>query len=62
MHDLAFGFGRHTCLGKPIALMQLNEFFSQFLERFPNYQLNGSWKVAPNNFVHAIQDLPIKLK
>ena len=59
---LAFGFGRHTCLGKPIALMQLNEFFSQFLERFPNYQLNGSWKVAPNNFVHAIQDLPIKLK
>ena len=59
---LAFGIGRHTCLGKPIALMQLNEFFSQFLERFPNYQLNGSWKVAPNNFVHAIQDLPIKLK
>jgi cytochrome P450 len=59
---LAFGIGRHTCLGKPVALMQLREFFSQFLSRFPDYQLTGNWKVAPNNFVHAIQEIPIKLK
>jgi cytochrome P450 len=59
---LAFGIGRHTCLGKPVALMQLREFFSQFLSRFPDYQLTGDWKVAPNNFVHAIQEIPIKLK
>ena len=59
---LAFGIGRHTCLGKPVALMQLREFFSQFLTRFPDYQVNGEWKVAPNNFVHAIQEMPIALK
>ena len=59
---LAFGIGRHTCLGKPVALMQLREFFSQFLSRFPDYQLTGDWKVAPNNFVHAIQEIPIRLK
>ena len=59
---LAFGIGRHTCLGKPVALMQLREFFSQFLTRFPDYQVNGEWKVAPNNFVHAIQEMPITLK
>ena len=59
---LAFGIGRHTCLGKPVALMQLKEFYSQFLSRFPDYQLTGDWKVAPNNFVHAIQELPVKLK
>ena len=59
---LAFGIGRHTCLGKPVALMQLKEFFSQFLSRFPDYQLTGDWKVAPNNFVHAIQEIPIRLK
>ena len=29
---LAFGIGRHTCLGKPVALMQLKEFYSQFGE------------------------------
>ena len=57
---LAFGIGRHTCLGKPIALMQLNEFYSQFLKRFPDFEMNGEWKVAPNNFVHAIQEMPIK--
>jgi hypothetical protein len=42
--------------------MQLREFFSQFLSRFPDYKLIGDWKVAPNNFVHAIQEIPIKLK
>ena len=57
---LAFGIGRHTCLGKPIALMQLQEFYSQFLSRFQDFEMNGEWKVAPNNFVHAIQEMPIK--
>ena len=57
---LAFGIGRHTCLGKPVALMQLKEFYSQFLARFPDFEMNGDWKVAPNNFVHAIQEMPIK--
>ena len=57
---LAFGIGRHTCLGKPIALMQLREFYSQFLTRFKDFELNGEWTVAPNNFVHAIQEMPIK--
>jgi len=57
---LAFGIGRHTCLGKPVALMQLKEFYSQFLTRFKDFEMSGSWKVAPNNFVHAIQEMPIK--
>ena len=41
---LAFGIGRHTCLGKPVALMQLKEFYSQFLARFPDFEMNGEWK------------------
>jgi hypothetical protein len=57
---LAFGIGRHTCIGKPVALMQLREFYSQFLVRFQDFEMNGDWKVAPNNFVHAIQEMPIK--
>ena len=57
---LAFGIGRHTCLGKPVALMQLQEFYSQFLSRFQDFEMNGEWKVAPNTFVHAIQEMPIK--
>jgi cytochrome P450 len=56
---LAFGIGRHTCLGKPIALMQLQEAYSQILSRFPDMRYKGEWKVAPNNFVHAIQEMPV---
>jgi len=29
---------------------------------FPDYEVTGNWKVAPNNFVHAIQELPVRLK
>ena len=57
---LAFGIGRHTCIGKPVALMQLEESYKQILARFPNIHMSGNWKVAPNNFVHAIQEMPVK--
>ena len=57
---LAFGIGRHTCVGKPVALMQLEEAYKQILTRFPKIHMSGEWKVAPNNFVHAIQEMPIK--
>ena len=58
---LAFGIGRHTCIGKPVALMQLEEAYKQILSRFPDIHMNGKWKVAPNNFVHAIQEMPVKI-
>ena len=57
---LAFGIGRHTCIGKPMALMQLEESYKHILARFPNIRMSGDWKVAPNNFVHAIQEMPVK--
>jgi len=57
---LAFGIGRHTCIGKPVALMQLEESYKQILTRFPNIHMSADWKVAPNNFVHAIQEMPVK--
>ena len=36
---LAFGIGRHTCIGKPVALMQLEESYKQILTRFPNIHM-----------------------
>jgi len=41
-------------------LMQLEESYMQILQRFPDIHMNGEWKVAPNNFVHAIQEMPVK--
>ncbi|GIS24924.1 MAG: hypothetical protein CM15mP126_1670 [Gammaproteobacteria bacterium] len=48
-------------LGKPKSFFATARiFFSQFLVRFQDFEMNGDWKVAPNNFVHAIQEMPIK--
>jgi cytochrome P450 len=32
--DLTFGYGRFACLGKPVALMELNKVFIELLRGF----------------------------
>ncbi|KAK6189218.1 hypothetical protein LQW54_013500 [Pestalotiopsis sp. IQ-011] len=32
--DLAFGYGKYACLGKPIAMMELNKIFVELLRRY----------------------------
>jgi cytochrome P450 len=59
---LAFGYGRHLCLGKHMANMQLSEVYKQILQRFPDMHQSDDWKVVPNNFVHAISEMPVKFK
>jgi len=59
---IAFGFGPHVCLGKRVAQIQLEEAYRQILERFPDFTWTGEIDIAPNNFVHAIRYLPVKLK
>jgi cytochrome P450 len=34
-HHVTFGFGVHTCLGQPLARMELQEVFSTLFDRFP---------------------------
>jgi len=57
--NLAFGFGKHVCLGRQIALMQLEAAYRQLLIRFPDMHMDGEMVCAPNNFVHAITELPV---
>jgi hypothetical protein len=58
---LAFGNGPHVCLGKRVAIMQLETAYQNILQRFPNIRWTGKSKLAPNNFVHAISSLEIDL-
>lgn len=58
---LAFGFGPHVCLGKRVAQIQLEEAYRQIGARFPNMTWTGEIDIAPNNFVHAIRYLPVRL-
>ncbi|ATQ41957.1 cytochrome P450 [Caulobacter mirabilis] len=56
---IAFGYGPHTCIGKRVAQIQLEEAYRQILARFPDMRWTGEIDVAPNNFVHAIRKLGV---
>jgi cytochrome P450 len=58
---LAFGYGPHVCLGKRVAQIQLEEAYRQILARFPGMHWTGAIDIAPNNFVHAIRHLTVRL-
>ncbi len=56
---IAFGYGPHTCVGKQVARIQLEQVYRQLLTRFPNIHRSGEMKVSPNNFVYAINSMPV---
>jgi cytochrome P450 len=58
---IGFGFGPHVCLGKRVAQIQLEEAYRQILARFPLITWTGEIDIAPNNFVHAIRHLKVRL-
>lgn len=58
---LAFGNGPHVCLGKRVAIMQLETAYQNILRRFPKVRWTGKSELAPSNFVHAISNLEIDL-
>ena len=58
---LAFGNGPHICLGKRVAIMQLESAYRNILSRFPNIRWTGKGALAPSNFVHAISELEVDL-
>ena len=57
---IAFGYGPHTCVGKRVAQLQLEAVYRQLLARFPDIRQSGPMKIAANNFVCAIQSLPVE--
>jgi len=58
---LAFGHGAHKCLGSRVANLQLRLAYEKILDRFPNMHWTGEQIIAPNNFVHGITSLKVRL-
>ena len=56
---IAFGYGPHTCIGRRVALLQLEAVYRQILVRFPDMHQSGPIDVAANNFVYAIRSMPV---
>ena len=43
-----------------MAQIQLETVYRQILARFPDIHRSGPSEVAPNNFVYAIQSMPVE--
>lgn len=59
---LAFGFGKHFCLGALLAKMELRFFLEEFLERVPMTELTGEASFSHGTFVSGVKHLPVRYK
>jgi pimeloyl-[acyl-carrier protein] synthase len=60
---LAFGTGRHTCLGSWFAKLQAKIGLRLFLERFPHLQLGDEAPVWHTTLsFHGLQSLPLRVQ
>ena len=55
---LNFGYGRHICLGKNLALLESRIATEEFLKRFPDYQVVGRERMHSSN-VRGLRSLQI---
>lgn len=56
---LAFGYGPHFCLGKPLALMEIRAFFAELLPRLKSVELAGDPAYIESVFVGGLKQLPL---
>jgi len=63
-HHLGFGFGRHFCLGRQLALMETRVALQNVFARFPNLRLAvdpGQLEIACMPGWHRYEKLPVAL-
>lgn len=59
---LAFGSGPHSCLGQPLARLELRILLEELLPRVRNVELAGPRKVLQTNFVGGLKSLPVRFE
>jgi cytochrome P450 family 142 subfamily A polypeptide 1 len=59
---IAFGFGRHFCLGASLARLELRVMFSELLRRLPDLHLASGDPLPkrPSNFVSGLEAMPVE--
>lgn len=61
MGHMAFGAGIHGCVGQNIARAELDALLSVMIEKVDRIELAGAAEWRPNNAIHALDRLPLKL-
>jgi len=59
---VAFGGGRHMCLGARFARMELTIFLEELAERVSAIELTGEPVFMASNFTWGVRQLPVRLK
>lgn len=57
--QLAFGYGRHFCLGARLARAEVKVVFEEVLRRMPDWQLDGEPTWAVSSFIQGATKLPL---
>ena len=60
--QLAFGFGRHFCLGAHLARMEIRAIFKELLGRVERIELDGVPTWIRANFVQGPKSIPISYR
>jgi cytochrome P450 len=61
-HHIAFGYGVHQCLGRPLARMELQVVYSTLYRRIPTLELAIPFEDVPfkhGNFVYGVHSHPV---
>jgi cytochrome P450 len=59
---MAFGHGRHNCLGMHLAKMEIDAMMSQLLPQLESIELNGTPTYIPSHFVSGLSSLPVRYR
>jgi cytochrome P450 len=60
--QIAFGWGRHHCLGSQLARMELRSFLRELSNRIEVMELNGDTQWSQSSFVGGIKHLPMRFR
>jgi cytochrome P450 len=58
--SLAFGFGRHYCLGSHLAKLEIRALFSELLNRVDEIELAGEPRLMHSTLVSGPKKLPVR--
>ena len=59
---IGFGTGVHSCLGAPLARMELRIGLQSLFERFPDLALRGEPTLSESTLLHGVRQLPVTLR
>lgn len=57
--SLAFGFGKHFCLGAQLARMELQAFLAELVSRVQDIEISGPVQQSAGHIVSGVKHLPI---